>query len=70
MKVSPKAVIGRINRLLAKKEWKFHKTRRWDSDARHYYIQSWRNEFIKGYDSLEQAARELGALEKYEFIAE
>ena len=58
MRVSEKAVIARINRKLAHMEQKLHKSRRWDSDIRNYYIIGWRfNTLVASYDSLEQVAK-------------
>lgn len=69
MRVSEKAVIARINRRLAHIEQKLHKSRRWDSDIRNYYIIAWRfNRLVAAYDSLDQVAREVGALEDHEIL--
>ena len=69
MRVSEKAVIARINRRLAHIEQKLHKSRRWDSDIRNYYIIGWRfNTLVASYDSLEQVARDIGVLEDNETL--
>lgn len=71
MKVSRRAAIGRINRKLAHYEQKLHKTRRWNSDLRNYYVHDWSsNRYIAVYDSLEQAVEDTGVLEKYESLAD
>jgi hypothetical protein len=69
MRVSEKAVIARINRKLAHMEQKLHKSRRWDSDIRHYYILGWRfNRLVASYDSLEQVAEDIGVLKDHETL--
>jgi len=69
MRVSEKAVIARINRRLAHIEQKLHKSRRWDSDVRNFYIIAWRfNTLVAAYDSLDQVARDIGVLEDYETL--
>ena len=69
MKLSEKAVIARINRKLAHTEQKLHKSRRWDSDIRNYYIIGWRfNTLVASYDSLEQVAKDIGVLEDNETL--
>ena len=69
MRVSEKAVIARINRRLAHIEQKLHKSRRWDSDIRNFSTIAWRfNTLVAAYDSLDQVAREVGALEDHETL--
>ena len=71
MSVLEKAVIARINRRLAHTEQKLHKSRRWNSDLRNYYIIDWRfNTVAAAYDSLDEVAREVGALEDHETLVQ
>jgi len=68
VKINERALLGRINRALAKEDRKIHKSRNVQGflDCGHYYITNKRNLIYEKNIDLEEIGRRLEVLKSYE----